>query len=81
MATAPSDVAAVVVQEVMLALPLTLKVIFPIALLGAVLKVPVTAALKVRVEPNVPAPLSVSTTPGVILAITTESGAVAVAVR
>ena len=44
--TANTDVPAAAAQEVMLALPLTLQVIFPIALLGAVAPaVPVTVAV------------------------------------
>ena len=76
MVTAPVEVAAgVVVQLAIPALPLTLQLTVPVGALAP--RVPVTTALKVRVEPSDPPPVPLRTTVGVTWAMTTVSGEVA----
>lgn len=67
MVIAPALSPAAGLHDVIPALPETLQVIFPRVLLGAVDAPPVTAAVKVKVEPYVPAPLSLKRTVGVSL--------------
>ena len=74
--TAPSEVAAgVVVQLAIPALPETFQLIVPVGALAPV--VPVTVAVKVRVELSDPPPLPTKSTLGVTLAMVTVTGAVA----
>ena len=77
--TAPTDTpTGALEQAVIPAVPSTPQLILLAALLGAVAPVvPVTVAVKVRVEPKAPPPLSVRTTVGVTWAMRTVVGAVA----